>query len=77
MKKGDLVAGTTRIKELEVAWDSREAAMKPAWPEDWHAMDSAVDGALTARRATPATESASTAALTNLQFVIATLEKKQ
>lgn len=76
VKKGDLAAGTTRIKDLEVAWDSGEAARKPASPTDWHTMDSAVDRALKALRATPATQSTSVSALTNLQTVIAALEKK-
>lgn len=76
-KKGDLAAATARIKDLEVAWDNGEAAMKPASPDDWHSMDSAIDGALTALRATPPTKAASLSALTALQSTIGALEKKQ
>ena len=76
-KKGDLPAATARIKDLEVAWDNGEAAMKPASPDDWHTMDSAIDGALTALRATPPTKAASLSALTSLQSTIGALEKKQ
>ncbi|GGN08000.1 hypothetical protein GCM10009721_39610 [Terrabacter tumescens] len=76
-KTGDLSAATARIKDLEVAWDNGEAAMKPASPDDWHTMDSAIDGALTALRANSPTKAASLSALTSLQSTIATLEKKQ
>ncbi|MFM6850733.1 MAG: hypothetical protein ACKOVB_16695 [Terrabacter sp.] len=76
-KKGDLAAATARVKDLEVAWDNGEAAMKPASPDDWHTMDSAIDGALTALRATPPTKDASLKALTALQSTIGALEKKQ
>jgi len=76
-KKGDLSAATARIKDLEVAWDNGEAAMKPASPDDWHTMDSAIDVALTALRATPPTKAASLSALTSLQSTIGALEKKQ
>lgn len=76
-KAGDLPAATARVKDLEVAWDDGEAAMKPASPDDWHTMDSAIDGVLTALRATPPSKSASEAALTTLQTTIGTLEKKK
>jgi uncharacterized membrane-anchored protein len=76
-KQGNLSAATTRIKDLEVAWDDGEAAMKPASPDDWHTMDAAIDGALTAVRATPPSQSASADALHALQSTIAALEKKQ
>jgi uncharacterized membrane-anchored protein len=74
---GDIPGGTKRIKDLEVAWDNAEAAIKPASPDDWHAMDSAVDKALTAIRASNPSKPDVTAALTNLQTVIGTIEQKQ
>ena len=74
---GDIPGGTRRIKDLEVAWDNAEAAIKPASPDNWHAMDSAVDQALTAIRAGKPSQSEVTAALTNLQTVIGTIEQKQ
>jgi uncharacterized membrane-anchored protein len=74
---GDIPDGTKRIKDLEVAWDNAEAAIKPASPDDWHTMDSAVDKALTAIRASNPSKPDITAALTNLRTVIGTIEQKQ
>ncbi|QIM22132.1 hypothetical protein G7075_14935 [Phycicoccus sp. HDW14] len=74
---GDQPAATTRVKDLEVAWDDAEAAIKPSSPGDWHTMDSAIDETLTALRASAPTPQASGAALKHLQGVIATLEKKK
>jgi hypothetical protein len=68
----DLVGAKTRVKDLEVAWDSAEAGLKPRDPTDWNQLDGEIDGALTSLRASNPTQADCAAKLTALT---ATLHK--
>ncbi|KAA0022364.1 COG4705 family protein [Antrihabitans cavernicola] len=66
VQAGDHGAASARVKDLETAWDDDEATLRPMDEEAWHALDSRIDGVLSAvRAATPvqATEEQNLSAL--------------
>lgn len=71
IEAGDLQGARTRVKDLETAWDSAEAGLKPRSPSAWATMDTAIDGELTALRAGHPDQATCLRASHHLQSVIA------
>jgi len=74
--KGDLPAAKARIKDLEVAWDSAEAGLKPRAADDWHVLDKAIDKSLSALRADTQSQADCKATIAALLKTFDTLEGK-
>lgn len=74
--QGQLPAAKTRIKALELAWDSAEAGLKPRAADDWHVLDKAIDRALKALRADAPTQADCKAALAALLGTFDALQGK-
>jgi hypothetical protein len=70
----DLAGAKTNVKELEVAWDSAEAGLKPRDPKDWSQIDGEIDPVLTALRSSNPTQAESAAALDTLAKTLNTFD---
>lgn len=74
--KGDLPSAKAHIKDLEIAWDSAEAGLKPRAADDWHVLDKAIDKSLSTLRADTASQVDCKAAMAALLKTFDTLEGK-
>lgn len=74
--KGDIAGAKTRIKDMEVAWDTAEAGLNPRDVHDWHVLDKAVDRALDALRADAPSQSDCKMELSELLKTFDTLQGK-
>lgn len=77
VNKNDLAGAKTRIKDLELAWDSAEAGLKPRAASDWHQIDSAIDSALEAIRADKPVQAESKKQVSALLAIIDSFQVKK
>jgi len=66
LTSGNQAAATTRITDLESAWDNAEATLKRRNPDAWHAVDDKIDTVLRELRSTNPNPTTETAALNAL-----------
>lgn len=72
--QNDLLGAKTNVKDLEVAWDSAEAGLKPRDPKSWSQVDGQIDPVLSALRASNPSQADSAAALNTLAGTLNTFD---
>lgn len=70
----DLPGAKTNVKDLEVAWDSAEAGLKPRDPKSWSQLDGEIDDVLTTLRANNPSQADASAALDTLATTLNTFD---
>ncbi|MDE2419681.1 MAG: hypothetical protein KGO49_00670 [Gammaproteobacteria bacterium] len=75
--KGDLPAAKNRIKDLEIAWDSAEAGLKPRAANNWHMVDKSIDDALHTLRTDSPNQVECKRAMDNLLVTLDTFQDKK
>jgi uncharacterized membrane-anchored protein len=68
---GNQAEATTRVTDLETAWDNAEARLKPRDTTAWHDLDDKIDTVLRALRSTQPDQSSERTALTTLLAALA------
>ncbi|MGW2933146.1 COG4705 family protein [Streptomyces sp. NPDC001156] len=66
LNSGDQTAATTRVTDLETAWDADQPTLEPKDEQAWHFLDSEIDHVLTALRAPNPDETTEVKALNTL-----------
>lgn len=74
VKANDLPGAKTKVKDLEVAWDSAEAGLKPRDPKSWSQLDGEIDDVLTTLRANNPSQADASAALDTLATTLNTFD---
>ncbi|WP_267555506.1 hypothetical protein [Rhizobium rhizogenes] len=68
VESGDMVAAQKRITDFETAWDAAQSQLYPLNHEEWGAIDTAADGAISSLRAkTPSSAKAKLALMALLK----------
>ncbi len=74
ISSGDLAGATTRVADLESAWDNAVPQLKPMSPAKWTEMDDAIDQVLSALRASHPDVATCTTSLQSLLTLVNTLD---